>query len=188
MPISYDFNIPKDSLYKTIINVFSSFTKIKDSFSRYEAEKINFTQYYYLDPEYYGVENARYFDPDNYIHLPISFIRDEYLDSLQIWHPIGLSYNYKFGGTEIRPVYDACFFVNLESTSANSTRATVVTLKPRIAVGRKREFDAHKGMVWNPVWQDSEPSTIEEYQILLRIGERLGIKKNMPQLIIPKLD
>jgi hypothetical protein len=109
-------------------------------------------------------------------------ITDEYIYNVEIWHPIGLSQNYIFKETEIHPVYEACFYVQVDSLELSRSRATVVTNHPKIAIGQEKKFDAHKGVYWAEVWLPVELSTIEEYQILLRIGKALGVKDSMPLL------
>lgn len=65
----------------------------------------------------------------------------------------------------------------------NKTEVSLYTLKPTIDV-HVRSLIQHSPGFFNTY--NVEPSTIEEYKILLAIGEALGIKEEMPPLILPK--
>jgi hypothetical protein len=78
--------------------------------------------------------------------------------------------------------YNASFHLHLDSISESKTKVEVFTLDPEI-------------YVWGiGIWGHSihsqikkvPPSTIEEYEILLTIGEQLGEKKDMPACNYPK--
>jgi len=84
---------------------------------------------------------------------------------------------YKYG----KPLpYHASFHIHLDSISENKTKVEVFTLNPKlytfgIGVG-------HFGYVRE---KEVSPSTIEEYKILLAIGEQLG-EQGMPACNYPK--
>jgi len=76
--------------------------------------------------------------------------------------------------------YWADFHVHLDSILENKTRVEIFTLEPKIVV-----FGVGIGHVSWTWTKKVPPSTIEEYEILLSIGEQLG-EKNMPACNYPK--
>ena len=79
-------------------------------------------------------------------------------------------------------IYYADFHIHLIVLGERRTSVEIATLVPRIAVGVDTSFSpvAGAGLILDPV----SPTTIEEYDILLRIGKELGIG-NMPTLAVP---
>jgi hypothetical protein len=80
-------------------------------------------------------------------------------------------------------VYFADFHIHLAAVNPQKTRVEIFTYGPRVVAGVSR-FHAH-GPAF--VFVDVAPTSVEEYQILLRIGEQLGAK-DMPSLVVPKPD
>ena len=76
------------------------------------------------------------------------------------------------------------FHLNFEEIDAKKTKMRVHVLHPEVATGKEIWgmiiLPSHAGYRWKSV----EPTTIEEYKILLRIGKLAG-EKNMPQLKRP---
>ncbi len=71
--------------------------------------------------------------------------------------------------------------------TAKGTRVEVRTIDPRIRAGTR--FPAN--LIPTPIrgfgiMRAVPPSTIEEYEILLAIGDALGVKHKMPPLILPE--
>lgn len=78
--------------------------------------------------------------------------------------------------------YAADFHIHLEKLDKNEAHVKINTCRPRIKV-RVRTVYSHAPGFYNTYYVD--PSTIEEYKILLVIGEKLGIREKMPKLILP---
>lgn len=75
--------------------------------------------------------------------------------------------------------YKADFELRLIPVSDSRTRVDVVTSGSEVRIGRN--FSAHGGDYYERV----APTTIEEYKILLKIGNALG-QPGMPALLLPK--
>lgn len=86
-----------------------------------------------------------------------------------------------------RPVYYLYkFHIHLVENSPGKTRVEVRTINPRISIGVRFPYNILPISESNAgLWKQVEPSTIEEYRLLLAIGEGLGIRDSMPQIIMP---
>ncbi len=104
---------------------------------------------------------------------------DRYLSYMH--EPMSLSPVYFVSG-EPAP-YIADFYLKIEALDDQLTRVTVDALDPQVIAG-KTLFPRHeltRANIYLPV----SPTTVEEYQLLLRIGELLG-QSGMPALRVPK--
>jgi hypothetical protein len=79
--------------------------------------------------------------------------------------------------------YWAWFYLHLESIDNTNTKVTITTFEPEVIVGREL-LPSPPHFVRRDKTLTVEPSTIEEYEILLKIGNLVG-EKNMPSLILP---
>jgi hypothetical protein len=79
--------------------------------------------------------------------------------------------------------YQAWFYIHLESIDSTHTKVRISTFEPEIIVGREL-LPRPPHFVRRDKTLTVEPSTIEEYEILLKIGNLLE-EKNMPSLILP---
>lgn len=95
--------------------------------------------------------------------------------------PVGESRVYFKDGQAL--IYYADFHVHLTAVGTNRTRVEIFTYDCRVAVGAEKRWTVHR---YGPslIVVNVAPTTVEEYQVLLRIGEQLGTK-NMPPLITP---
>jgi hypothetical protein len=64
-----------------------------------------------------------------------------------------------------------------------TTKVKINVCRPKISI-RVNSIISHAPGFYNNY--NVEPSTIEEYKILLVIGEKLGIREKMPNLIWPE--
>jgi hypothetical protein len=79
--------------------------------------------------------------------------------------------------------YEAWFYLHLESIDETHTKLTITTFEPMLIVGRDLlPSPPHFGRGYKKM--TVEPSTIEEYEILQKIGNLIG-EKDMPPLILP---
>jgi hypothetical protein len=90
-------------------------------------------------------------------------------------------------GTKEKIPYFYDLHVHLESLGPDSTRVTVSPIDPTISIGVRFPYNvlpiSEPGVaLTTPV----EGSSIEEYEVLLRIGEALGEKDVMPPLMLPQ--
>jgi hypothetical protein len=76
--------------------------------------------------------------------------------------------------------YTSEFHLHFESVDEKNTRVTVIPHNPRVANGSK--CCSPHGLY--TIYQDVEPTTIEEYRILQLIGQVVGTK-DMPPLKLP---
>jgi len=80
--------------------------------------------------------------------------------------------------------YIASFHLHLTKIDSNRTMVQVITYNPAIINGNHNI--ALIGMTPGSILEPVEPTSIEEYQILLRIGKKLGLKLKMPKLLLPE--
>lgn len=79
--------------------------------------------------------------------------------------------------------YNVEFYLALDSLDSNKTKVTIYTINPRIVIGRGL-LPEPPHFVRRNIYMSIEPTTIEEYEILLEIG-KLTEEQNMPPLILP---
>ncbi len=107
---------------------------------------------------------------------------DAYLLGMEA--PYGESQVYFGGATPL--IYYANFHIHLAPVASGKTRVEITTYDCKVAAGVDRRFfpvSSGPGLFVVAV----APTTVEEYQILLRISEKLGTK-NMPPLVAPGHD
>lgn len=80
-------------------------------------------------------------------------------------------------------VYFADFHLHLTQVAENQTKVTIYTINPRVQVGKKL-FPSLPHFVRQIKTKKVLRTTIEEYQILLAIGQQLGLGSDMPLLKI----
>jgi hypothetical protein len=93
---------------------------------------------------------------------------------------VGKSLVYQSGGEGLD--YHATFHLHLTPVAAGRTRVEVFTLNPWVPCGRV--FNVHAGSGYVPGIAKVKPTTVEEYQILLRLGSDLK-EMGMPALQVP---
>lgn len=93
--------------------------------------------------------------------------------------PVGESQVYYKDGQPL--IYNADFHIHISSLGAHKTRVEIFTYDSSVVTGVDLSWSPH-GSSFISVKVD--PTTIEEYQILLGIGDQLGTK-NMPPLVTP---
>jgi hypothetical protein len=81
-------------------------------------------------------------------------------------------------------VYFADFHIHLTSISSRKTRVEIFTFGSRVVTGLDKGWSPH-GPAY--IFVDVFPTTVEEYQILLGIGDQLRVT-NMPPLEVPGPD
>jgi hypothetical protein len=81
--------------------------------------------------------------------------------------------------------YDANFHIHITPVSKQRTRVEVFTYDAQVGTGiDERPFSPHGPVL---ISVRVKPTTVEEYRILLRIGNALGAK-GMPELVTPNPD
>jgi len=96
--------------------------------------------------------------------------------------PVGESQTYFKDGHPL--IYFADFHIHLTATSPQKTRVEVTAYGSSVVTGLDKSWSPHGPSL---IFVTVEPSTIEEYQILLKVGEQLGTK-NMSPLVTPGTD
>jgi hypothetical protein len=161
-PVSYSYNF--------------SIGKIKEAIA-YEFVPEKDT----LIPEFYLKGGTKIkFSPTHYL--------DKLEDTLEL-HPLNdylRSKIFTYEDGEVIP-YHVVFKLILKSLGDELTKIEVKTINPWIITENKGFSAKFLGCFVDvsPKVRVVEPSTIEEYQILMRIGKRLGIEKLMPQIVLP---
>jgi len=132
---------------------------------------------YLFTPVFPGDENlideiaAIFSQPGNESDAYLSYMHD----------PVGISRVYSVGG---KPApYLADFHLHITPQEPAKTRVEIRTLRPEVLAGKTLLPRNHltRANIYLPV----EPTTIEEYSILLRIGAIVG-QPDMPPLSLPK--
>jgi len=156
-PTKYTFSCSKDSLRQTII---SELYKYKVTMTLY-FEGSEFP----MDPK--GLEK-HFSRPENKEDF---FLFDEFSP----W----INESYVYPGLK----YDASFQLHLVEIDKGHTEVIVNTINPRVLIGEEflptLPHSAH-----DYKYHDVEPSTIEEYEILFKIGK--AIKEDMPEVKYPE--
>ena len=104
-------------------------------------------------------------------------------DDRYLWYmhsPMSLSLVYFVGG---KPApYIADFYLGIEALDGQFTRVTVEALEPQVIAGKTLlpRHELSRANIFLPV----SPTTVEEYQLLLRIGQIMG-QSGMPELQVP---
>jgi hypothetical protein len=79
--------------------------------------------------------------------------------------------------------YIAWFYLHLETSDEIKTKVSIRTIEPEVIIGREL-FPSLPHFVRKDKTLPVEPSTIEEYEILLEIGKLVG-EKDMPPIHLP---
>ena len=156
-PTEYVFNIPLDSLNKTIVSQLD----LKDLMLLTVKNKI-------------------------IMPLEVSELISQSENNLDIFlYSIGVyckSRVYKKQSGEFFD-YWVSFYLHFEKIDESHTKVIIKTIEPKIIV-RKELLPSPPHFVRGSKTIAVEPSTIEEYEILLEIGKLVG-EKEMPILILP---
>lgn len=153
-PTRYVFSCSMDTLRDTII-------------SEFDVLKFKGMMLYYKGSSYPPLDTLEIFEiPDNR--------KDFYLKSSFVW--IGNSYVYP------SLKYTASFHLHLVQINNKKTEVIVNTIKPMVILG-KELIPSFPHFARGYKFREVSPSTIEEYEILFRIGKSLG--EEMPEVIYP---
>jgi hypothetical protein len=156
-PIEYIFNISKDSLYKVIVQ--------KQGFMKLSVMTIK-------NRSIIPVEISALLSQTNNNEDVFLWSIGEYCKSRIYQNKNGEFLSYWVS-----------FYLHLEKIDEYHTKVSIKTIEPRVIIGREC-LPKPPHFVRKDKFLAVEPSTIEEYEILLRIGELVG-EKNMPQLKLP---
>ena len=80
-------------------------------------------------------------------------------------------------------IYDADFHLHLIKIDTCRTLVQVITYDNYIVIGEKTM--GFVGEIGREIVEPVEPTSIEEYEVLLVIGEALGVSNKMPKLLLP---
>jgi hypothetical protein len=158
-PTKFVFHKPKTEVTKAIISEFDHF--------KFAGRALNYKNGELSEP----IDSLDIFDqPGNE--------DDFYLTQSLDVDNVVQSKNYKVNGEF--PEYFASFHLHINAIDSMSTEVEIITIDPKIVIG-KEFFPSGLHFARLNEYQKVEPSTIEEYEILLKIGAALG-EKNMPKL------
>ena len=155
-PLEYVFNTPKDSLYNLIKQL-----RINEMML-YDATQGDMV----LD-----VVSELFIQPKNksdFCLMPLYYICKSKI------------YQRKNGDSL---EYRAWFYLHKEAIDEKKTKVSIKTIEPEVIIGREL-FPSPPHFVRKDKTLPVEPSTIEEYEILLEIGKLVG-EKDMPQIHLP---
>jgi len=143
-------------------------TVILDQFSNKKYRKMTL---YYLNGNLYP-DSVKIFNQTNNEN---DFCLSTYGD------PIGKSFLYS--KNDIPLDYVASFHLHLSKIDSSQTKVNVITLKSKVILGLELLPNIHGVRTFD--YKNVEPTTIEEYEILLKIGKTLG-QSGMPELELPE--
>lgn len=156
-PVEYIFNISKDSLYKIMTS-----------------------KLYINNLSLLTVEKRIIMPPE------VSMMFSQQKNNLDIFlWSIGVyckSKIYKEKGVFLD--YWVSFYLHIERIDQRHTKVSITTIEPKVIVG-KEWFPGPPHFVRKDITISVEPSTMEEYEILLKIGNMVG-QKDMPPLNLPE--
>jgi hypothetical protein len=98
----------------------------------------------------------------------------------------GGSPSYIYYGEEGPLLYTVVHIIHLTEMSIDSVRVEIRAFQPEISTGVDVSYYVLGGHPGMGRATSVPPSTIEEYQLLLYIGEGLGVRDRMPKLVLPK--
>jgi hypothetical protein len=157
-PVEYTFNTSKDSLFKTM-TVKLTFLRIMSIMSIKDKSNVP-SEISELFSQGINKQDIFLLSDGGYWKSRIYQKKDgEFLD------------------------YRVSFYLHLEKIDENHTKVIIKTIEPKVIVGMEF-FPSPPHFVRNNKTIAVEPSTIEEYEILLEIGKIVG-EKDMPTLILP---
>jgi hypothetical protein len=108
-------------------------------------------------------------------------------DDFYIYNILPVDTSIIFSNVEKPIPYSYSMHIHLVSASPERTLVTIKTINPEICVGVKFPHNVIKfGVPEGSLLKSVSPSTIEEYMVLLVIGEALGVKDKMPPLLLPE--
>ena len=172
-PTTYSFPLPLEEVHTRALQAFSIKHQIGDPIFGRSASK------FHLEPVLFAecstnavIGEAVFRDPAN--------AHDIYLHTFHTPFAISSVYRGREGGLP----FIAAFHLHLASSGSN-TVVTVTASNTEVVNGTKFGFGScGPGQGWN--CERVQPTTVEEYSILLYLGRYLGIT-NMPAVILPAL-
>ena len=113
----------------------------------------------------------------------VLFLPQNKLDAFIFHYRRDTSYIYrtKEGGVE----YLVSHHVHIDSIGPTVSRVQIIAVKPRICVGTRFPYTIVPRDPGATITVPVPPPTIEEYQLLLEIGDDLRVRAKMPALILP---
>jgi len=150
-----------------------------------DIEKIKTVLYdRFRDRNFYGLQ-FRFAEDSTYTRLMLKYLKN--CNSYDgILYTIGAFNSSIYYNQEVPLDYHADFHIHINKIDNFKTEIEIITFKSYIYIGETW----YSGLfhVFGHAFFDTEdvdPSTVEEYQILLEIGAGLGVKDQMPEIILP---
>jgi hypothetical protein len=179
-PTKYIFNKNIDEIRETILN---DENEIKLSL-------IYNNQLHYVEERYEKNWNFYFKSPKEYLDMwnpyqnSIKTIKTNSLDFYLISYGITKSSELCFDDKNIPLCYMVSFQIHFEIIDSLNTQIEIFTIYPRVITGIEG-FPTGFHMSRQFIERSIMPSSIEEYEILLKIGEILGVKEEMPKCKYP---
>jgi len=172
-PTVYNFNFPFDSVRKVIISSLNYY-KFKSS-----AEKEKKSNEFSSGTLFLETKNNAAFAEDFFKKAENK--NDVYLHSYDVF-PSAVYYS-KDCATPLE--FNAEYQIKLEKIRDTITKVSIITLNYKVITGYQRIPEPGMCGFWKPPIECDLPvTTVEEYELLLKIGQSLGVK-NMPKIKIP---
>jgi len=177
-PITYCFNFAYDTVRKTILNSLYDY-KFESALKRQKETENNDEQYY---PHGLTFETSSDAVFSKNIFKNAENKNDIYFHSFGSLSPSTVYYSKDYK-TPLE--FKAEYQIKLEKISDTITKVSIITLNYKVITGYQRIPEPGMCGFWKPPIECDLPiTTVEEYELLLKIGQSLGAK-NMPEMKIP---
>ena len=139
----------------------------------------------FSDREFYRMKLSSIANSSGEFHIQRLFDSAQYINDYYLANPYeAIEPSRLYADENGKPLmYFAEFLIHITPMNDDSTKVEIQTRKAYVITGKAMRMGDRGG---NYIGQNVKPTTIEEYEILLKIGEALGVKNEMPALILPK--
>lgn len=177
-PKYYDFHFPIDTMKKVVIYSLENY-KFKNA-AKYENKTKNSDDATYYDNLSVETHEGQTFSTDFYKNIDNK--NDLYVYSMMLPGPSSVYYS---DDCKTPLDFNAKYQIKLERINDTTTRVKIITLDYEIITGYQRIPEIGICGFWRPPLISKLPvTTVEEYELLQRIGYYLKVK-DMPELKIP---
>jgi hypothetical protein len=157
-PISYVFNATIEQIHQALVSKYNNFPGISLEFASDSSI----------------VWGSKYLNsPDN---INDAFIWNYFPDTSIVYY-----------NQQNKIPYYYSLHLHIIKIDNTKTEVEIITINPEIMTGIRFPSNVLSSVFHQPpITKSVHPSTIEEYRVLLNIGEVLGIKDKMPTMRVPK--
>jgi hypothetical protein len=178
-PIEYVFHFPFDAVKSAIIKKLDDY-KFQSTIGKekFDLDKGKIVLYESLHADTLGKD--MWPDAEKILSKP-EYTKDVYLYTFG-YAP---SQVYFSGNCKVPLIFSANYHLHLDKIDKNTTKVTVTTINHRVMTGHELLPTPQMcGFGRSAIFKIVPTTTVEQYELLLQIGNTLG-EQNMPKIIIP---